>query len=355
MWLKDLMRSMTNLPSFSGSLSKKDWEHLSDVELDALAVEIFDFYRERGFPFYVLTDDQRELEFTKLHSFFALNSGRLIDSSGRVGMSMHGLALAWSFFPHAWDVRVGKMKTPFEVFYDDDVFLAAIKKRFRRGTYFSDSGIRKALRTHSGAQGVSNFRPTAAAAIYARYLHGKDNVVWDMSGGFGGRMLGAAVSEKVAHYICTDPSTPTFNGLCDLSVDINSWTSHIRFSVKKFGSEFFVPERESLDFCFTSPPYFDTEKYTEESSQSYLQHPSVELWNEGFLRKTIQNCFIGLKSGRFMALNVANVKSHPSLEADTVRIAKEEGFVFEETLRLSLSNVFRGGYKYEPVFVFRKL
>jgi hypothetical protein len=48
------------------------------------------------------------------------------------------------------------------------------------------------------------------------------------------------------------------------------------------------------------------------------------------------------------------VKSHPNLEADTVRIAQEEGFVFEDTLQLLLSNVARGGYKSEPVFVFSK-
>lgn len=340
--------------SFNGSLSKKDWEHLSDDELDALSVVIFDYYRERGFPYYELNAFQREAEFSKLYNFFSLNHSRMIQGDV-ISMSMHGLALAWSYFPHAWDVKVGKMKTPLEVFNDDKVFLAAIRKRFRRGTYFSDSGIRKALRTHSGAQGVSNFRPTASASIYSRYLTGTGNCVWDMSGGFGGRMLGAAVSDKVSHYICTDPSTETFNGLCDLGVDVESWVPNFKVSVKKFGSEFFVPEPNSLDFCFTSPPYFDTEKYTDEASQSYLQHPSVELWNEGFLRRTIQNCFIGLKPNAFMALNVANVKSHPMLEWDTVRIAEDEGFVLQEVLKLSLSNVSKGGYKFEPLFVFRKV
>lgn len=340
--------------SFNGTLSKKDWEHLSEDELDALAVEIFNFYRQRGFPYYVLSDVEKAKEFSKLQNFFSANYHRLIDADGRVGMSMHGLALAWSYFPHSWDVKVGSMKTPYEVFNNDKVFLAAIKKRFRRGTYFSDSGIRKALRTHSGAQGVSNFRPTASASIYHRYLDGVGNRVWDMSGGFGGRMLGAAVSGKVAHYICTDPSTDTFNGLCDLSVDVAEWNPDIKISVKKFGSEFFRPEQDSLDLCFTSPPYFDTERYSDDAAQSYKMYSSTDIWNEEFLRKTIQNCRYGLKSGAPLILNVANVKSHPNLEVDTVRIAQDEGFVLRETLQLLLSNVARGGYKSEPVFVFSK-
>ncbi len=344
---------MSNLPSFNGTLSKSDWENLSDEELDAFAVVIFNFYRNRGFPYYELTDDEKVKEFSKLKTFFLANSHRLI-ADGNVGMSMHGLALAWSYFPHAWDVKVGKMKTPLEVFNDDKVFLAAIRKRFRRGTYFSDSGIRKALRTHSGAQGVSNFRPTASASIYHRYLDGVGNRVWDMSGGFGGRMLGAAVSGKVSHYICNDPSAETVRGLDLLSQDVMSWVSDFNVSVKMLGSEVSFLQDSSVDLCFTSPPYFDTERYSLDVGQSYIAYPSVERWNEEFLRRTIQNCFRALKSGAPMILNVANVRSHPNLEVDTVRIAEEEGFVLEETLRLLLSNVSKGGYKSEPVFVFRK-
>lgn len=342
------------LPFFDGHLSKKDWENLSDEELDALAVVIFNYYREKGFPYYSLSEGEREKEFFKLKNYFSANSHKLIDGD-KINMSMHGLALAWSYFPHAWDVKVGKMKTPFEVFYDDEIFLKAIRKRFKRGTYFSDSGIRKALRTHSGAQGVSNFRPTAAASIYHRYLDGDSNRVWDMSGGFGGRMLGASVSGKVYHYIATDPSYETYRGLIDLSVDISSWTSGIHFNVYDVGSEVYKPSHGYFDLCFTSPPYFDTERYSEDAGQSYIAYPSVERWNVEFLEATIINCYFGLKSDGLMILNVADVRSHPTLQYDTICIAKKCGFEYVETLRLSLSNVSKGGYKYEPVYVFRKV
>lgn len=56
-----------------------------------------------------------------------------------------------------------------------------------------------------------------------------------------------------------------------------------------------------------------------------------------------------------LALNVANVKSHPTLESDTVYLAYEEGFEYIETLQLSLSAIVNGAFKYEPVFVFRKV
>lgn len=342
---------MSHLPDFSeGRLSKKQWESLSPEELDDLALVIFDYYRKQGFPYYELKHSERLEDYNKLKAFFDTNRHRLIDEDNRIGMSMHGLALAWSYFPHSWDVKVGKMRTPKEVYDDNALLMAAIKKRFKRGTYFSPSGIRKALRTYSGTQSVSNFRPTAAAAIYDRYCPPRATV-WDMSSGYGGRLLGAAISNKVATYIGTDPCTPTFTGLQVLATEM---CHSIRVELNKMGSEFFIPEPESLDLCFTSPPYFDTEKYSDEPSQSYKRFSTAEAWNEGFLRKTIQNCRTGLKDGGHLVLNVANVKSHPFLEEDTVKICLEEGFTYTDTLFLTLSSIAKGGYKYEPVFVFKK-
>ena len=111
---------------------------------------------------------------------------------------MHGLALAWSYFPHCWSVQCGSMKTPMEVFESDIDFKRAIAKRLKYGTgRITDAEIRKAVRSFSGAQGASNFRPTAAAAIYHTFLPTTGGTVWDMSSGYGGRLLGAIACNHV--------------------------------------------------------------------------------------------------------------------------------------------------------------
>ena len=46
--------------------------------------------------------------------------------------------------------------------------------------------------------------------IYEKF--GGDGVVWDMSCGWGGRLLGF-LSKNTKHYIGTEPSTKTFDGL----------------------------------------------------------------------------------------------------------------------------------------------
>jgi hypothetical protein len=243
-----------------------------------------------------------------------------------------------------------------DIWESDELMFHAVRRRLERSnigisvnTDLTAARLRKGLGSFR-AQRVSNFRPTAALAIYDRYA---DGVVWDLSCGFGGRLLGAIASEKVTTYIGTDPSTKTYEGLCALRDDFAHKTN-TEVVLHCLGSEDFVPEPESLSFAFTSPPYFSTEQYANEDTQSFLRFPEREQWNEGFLRASIRNAHIGLRHGGHLALNVADTRAHPTLEADTVRIATEEGFVLTETLRLSLSAVTKGGFKYEPTFVFVK-
>ena len=53
-----------------------------------------------------------------------------------------------------------------------------------------------------------------------------------------------------------------------------------------------------------------------------------------------------MKSGKYMGLNVADIKSHKTFEDDTVRLAVEEGFEHTDTYKLQLSSQ-ESGAKYE--------
>jgi len=324
------------------------------MNIDPLVLNTaYEYVTKRGFPYYVFSLEEKIETFNKIKKY---DMTKLIYHD-IVKKTMHGLGLAWSYFPHSWSVKTRNMKTPTEVWEDKDVLKKAIEKRLKRGGFvmllpdgsMTDSQIRKALRSYSGVQSVSNFRPTSAAAIYKEYA--KDGIVWDMSCGFGGRLFGALLSESVHKYIGTDPSTPTYNGLLQIKEDF----SYLGIDVElhKKGSEEFVPNIE-VDLCFTSPPYFNTEKYSDEVTQSYLAYDTVHSWNENFLRKTINNCKTCLKEDGHLILNVANVITHKTLENDTIKIAEEEGFVLLKTLKMQLSNITKGGFKYEPIFVFKR-
>ena len=216
---------------------------------------------------------------------------------------LHGIGLAWSYFPHHWEVQVLKMKRPIDIFQDDKLLKKALASRIKWGGkvgldgFMSDADLRKAIRTASGVQAVSNFRPVASASIYYKYA--RNGIVWDMSCGYGGRLIGALASGSVKKYIGSDPCKLTYQGLQKIQEDFK----HIDMEVdlNMIGSEDFVPE-DNVDLCFTSPPYFNTEEYSNEETQSWKKYPTKKEWLEGFLKKTMQNCYSCLKNDGLMMI-----------------------------------------------------
>ena len=113
---------------------------------------------------------------------------------------------------------------------------------------FHENRLRQSLKIYSGTQAVSNFRPTAAKLIYEKF--GGD-VIWDMSCGWGGRLIGFLASSR-KKYIGTEPSSRTYDGLIKIKKDFEYLGKEVE--IQKLGSEVFQPDKESLDVCFRSPP-----------------------------------------------------------------------------------------------------
>ena len=313
---------------------------------------IFKNYRKYGFPKYSVTEHEKYDHMRKLMKFDHTS----ILEDNKIIQTMHCLRLAWNYFPHWVDVRCGSSKmSPMEYFNDDEKLRGIIRKtwiwQIKYGSNtFTENRFRQCLKLYEGSQGVSNFRPTAAKVIYETY--GGDGTIWDMSCGWGGRLIGFFGSSNTKHYIGTEPSTKTYDGLLELKKDFSFLEKKV--DIYKQGSEEFRPEKASLDLCFTSPPYFDTEKYSDELTQSYLKFPSKDEWVDGFLTKTIENCYYGLKKERYMLINIANTPRYKFIEEQTIKKSKDIGFKHIDTLQLTLSSVMGAGYKYEPVFVFQK-
>jgi len=345
----------------------------NEEELNSNIDMIYEYWKKRGFPYYATDKQYREAQFKVLQS---TDFKGLLTQDKVIKPNQTGLSLAWSYMPHSFGIRCGKMRTPMEIYENEEHFKKGIRKLLT-GSFFgkqsvdtlmpiasnlegeiteispeskhkSESVMRSLLRRYTGTQCVSNFRPTAAACLYSHFAH-PGAMVWDMSMGYGGRILGAIISD--INYVGTDPAELTFKGLQQIKEDFGRDNRH--YFLNKCGSEVFEPKENSLDFAFTSPPYFNWEQYGEEEGQSFNQYSGNEEWNNGFLRKTIQNAYKGLKKDKYMGLNVANIKSHKTFEDDTVRIAVEEGFTHTDTYKLQLSSQ-ESGAKYEPVFIFQK-
>jgi hypothetical protein len=360
--VKRLITDAQALTEFLG-YNKKDLEFdrvinsIDTVDQEYGVEVIFDYYRRHGFPHYQIREDEKHQHIRKLQKFDI----DTIFKDNKIIQTMHCLRLAWSYFPHFWNIKCGNAKyTPMEIYLDDIKFKSTIKKTWnwnlkhfkgeenQSKKKFRENRLRQTLKIHTNSQSVSNFRPTAAKFIYEKF--GGD-VIWDMSCGWGGRLIGFLASTR-KHYIGTEPSSKTYDGLLKIKEDFGYLGKKVE--IHKLGSEVFHPDKESLDLCFTSPPYFDTEKYSDEETQSYVKFPTKEEWVNGFLRKTIENCYNGLKSNKYMLINIANTPKYKFIEEETIKISKELGFKQEESIELTLSSVMGAGYKCEPIFVFKK-
>ena len=325
--------------------------NISDIDIEEGVEIIFKYYRERGFPHYTVREDEKYTHMKKLRKFDI----DTIFIDNQIIQTMHCLRLAWNYFPHWVEVQCGSSKMPPMGYFNDDTMLKGIIRKtwiwqlnYGRNR-FTENRFRQCLKLYQGSQGVSNFRPTAAKVIYEKF---GGETIWDMSCGWGGRLLGFLASSNTKHYIGTEPSSKTYDGLMEMKKDFSYLGKQV--DIYKLGSEVYVPEKESLDLCFTSPPYFDTEKYSNENTQSYKKFPTKDKWVDGFLRKTIDNCYYGLKKNGYMLMNIANTPRYKFIEEETQKVSKEFGFEQNDTLQLTLSSVMGAGYKYEPIFVFKK-
>ena len=308
---------------------------------------LFEYCRKVGFPYYRKDDYDLKEEFNKLTKFncYDLMQGK------KIGQTMHGLGLLWCYFPHSFDVKCNNLLSPLEVFNNDDTLMRAIAKVKKHAPNFSESSLRKRLRTFSGAQGVSNFRPSSAQCIYDHYAG--EGIVWDMSGGYGGRMFGAVTSKSVRSYTCTEPCALTAKGLNEFKDDV-AHLHNKEVNVVQSGSEDYLPEKGSLDLCFTSPPYFDCEKYSDEDTQSWKKFPNRDEWMDGFFKKTMENCVHGLKDNGVLIINIANVKSYGNICDHINDVITGLGMTHHDTLQYALSSINAGGFKYEPTYVYTK-
>lgn len=323
----------------------------NDEDIHEPVDALFQYWKQKGFPNYDRNQYDVQMELSKLIKF---DDSKIINGND-LKQTMHSCGYLWTYFPHWVNVKCGNDKSVIENWNDDEKLKTLIHKTYRwqqkhGNGVFTVNRLRQNAKVYCSKQSVSNFRPTAAKYIYNNY--GNNGVVWDMCGGYGGRLFGFLAS-NCKHYIATEPCTLTYNGLCELR-DVYSYVDK-KVDIFHVGSEDFIPPKNTLDLCFTSPPYFDTEKYSEESTQSYIRFDTPKKWLEGYLEKTIQNCHYGLKDNGKLILNIANVQSLLTLELETIKIAERNGFDLIDTKYLILSSIAGKGVKREPIFIFKKV
>jgi SAM-dependent methyltransferase len=223
-----------------------------------------------------------------------------------------------------------------DVFRSDDLLRAAIRRAY---TIWPDryganaSCLRRMLRSFPSAASVSNYRPTTAKAIVEKYSP-EASAILDFSAGYGGRMLGTLAAGR--RYIGVEPNASQVRGCRRMQRAIGNVGFALPQATLIHGAaEESLPEMQSAvaDLVFSSPPFFNWERYSQNKAQSFRRYPTYELWERRFLRPVLAECYRILRRKGMMAINVTNGNRLPT--ADVVSdAARQTGFAPLEVLAM---------------------
>ena len=233
-----------------------------------------------------------------------------------------GEKISMLFNPHRYETGTNKSKSIIDAFRTDS-FLDGLA----RATLFKSGKYKELLYQVlqlgiNGVQYINEFPPHVAQAAYIKY---NAKTILDPCAGWGGRMIGAASVGATYHGF--EPATKTYNGLCRLGEFLKTFNNGFRFTVERLPFED-AGELGDYDFAFTSPPYYDTEIYSHEATNSCNRYETFNSWCEMFYIPMVQK---SLNAAPALVLNLGQ-RQYPLV--DSLRNA---GFCVTQIKSLSLS------------------
>ena len=250
-------------------------------------------------------------------------------------------------------------------FLNDDKLRRAIRIcfEFRDGNNLVyPTAMRRALELVTG-ENVTNFKAQNAKAIVEHLCPVLWGNVYDYSAGYGGRLLGITSSNMRYNYIGIDPNTETVKYLNYLNNCIEEAVG-IKGEILQNISEEYQPD--NIDLAFSSPPYFNLEKYSDEETQCMVRYSTLDEWFSGYAEPTIKNIYKSLNKDGIFATNIADYKTYGQKEPiqvvnDWITLSERIGFKHVKTIKMMLNtrpgvgnNKIEGREKFEGVYVFQK-
>ena len=200
-----------------------------------------------------------------------------------------GAKISMLFNPHRYETRGGNERSIIQAF-NDDKFLSGLARvaLWKIGRYRNSELLYQCLQLGvNHTQYVNEFPPNKARDLYIEYNAKR---ILDPCAGWGGRMIGAA--SVGAFYHGFEPATKTYKGLLKLGEWLKLFKTGFDYKIDNMPFED-VEISNHYDIALTSPPYYDTEIYSDEETNSCNRYKTFEEWVDYFyipmIRKVTHN------------------------------------------------------------------
>lgn len=217
------------------------------------------------------------------------------------------------------------VESPWAIWHDKDLLNKMNWHFWRLGALgnsdINDSTFRSAFRI--GTYTATQFKPNVAKALYEK--HKAVNVL-DTSCGWGDRLAGFYATPSTELYVGCDPNPDVFvqyekqcieyETLLGATPVITKQTNYFECKGTKTVKIWNLPSEDvdwkqyknTFDFYFTSPPYFETERYAtttnKVSNQSWSRYPTFDSWKNDFFFKVNRMIWDTIKDDGYMMLNI---------------------------------------------------
>lgn len=214
--------------------------------------------------------------------------------------------------------------SPYDIWHDTTK-LNNMNWHFWRGALLdkdiNDATFREAFRI--GTYTATQFKPSVAKALYWKYDARK---ILDTSCGWGDRLAGFYATPDTELYVGCDPNPEVYETYkkqclgyeklldCGAPVLKEYKDKFICIGSKKTVVIYNLPSEDvdwaqyenTFDFYFTSPPYYETERYAanNSSTQSWVRYPTFDSWKNDFFFKINRKIWNTLKDDAYMMINI---------------------------------------------------
>ena len=299
-----------------------------------------------GFPYISLSDAEKIIMFNRLNNIPTISI-----QNNEILSSYLDNDLPASYHPHLYNVKTGENKTPLEAFNNKVIMTSVIEKFISKNADFSLQNLRYEICRADKTKRTSLFPVRVAKTLFT--LYGKENMTClDPCAGYSSRLVGFYTNARCGNYECIEPCKDTYNGLINTQKELEGMTKGHKAEIHNGCAEDIMPSlTKEYDLIFTSPPYFNLEKYSEEDTQSYKRYTKYEDWLNNFLFVIIKESHRLLKQDGVFLLNIADCNNYKIVEHTELFLKKM--FRIEKVL-IMISPSKYNDYFAEPIFVLRK-